>query len=107
MRIMQEETFGPVACVSTYDDVGEAITAANDHPYALGAVVFGEDLDQAESVARQLDAGMVGINRGVGGAKGSPWVGAKQSGYGFHSGIDGHRQFAQTRIVTRPRSTRA
>jgi acyl-CoA reductase-like NAD-dependent aldehyde dehydrogenase len=64
-------------------------------------VVFGQDLDEAEAVARRLDAGMVGINRGVGGAKGAPWVGAKQSGYGFHSGKEGHRQFTQTRIVTR------
>ena len=47
MRIMQEETFGPVACVSSYDDVDDAIACANDHVYALGAVVFGQDLDEA------------------------------------------------------------
>jgi acyl-CoA reductase-like NAD-dependent aldehyde dehydrogenase len=44
---------------------------------------------------------MVGINRGCGGAKGTPWVGAKQSGYGYHSGRDGHRQFAQVRVISR------
>ena len=48
---------------------------------------------------------MIGVNRGVGGAHGAPWVGAKQSGYGFHSGRDGHRQFAQVRIVSQRRGS--
>ena len=43
---------------------------------------------------------MVGINHGVGGAGDAPWVGAKQSGYGFHGSPDGHRQFAQVRVVS-------
>jgi len=53
-------------------------------------------------VARRLSAGMVGINRGCGGAQGTPWVGARQSGYGFHGGPAGHRQFAQLRANSRP-----
>ena len=55
-----------------------------------------------DEVARRLDAGMIGVNRGVGGAQGAPWVGAKQSGYGFHGGPEGHRQFTQARIVSVP-----
>ena len=47
-----------------------------------------------------MTAGMVGINKGCGGASGTPWVGARQSGYGFHSGRDGHRQFAQLRVIS-------
>jgi acyl-CoA reductase-like NAD-dependent aldehyde dehydrogenase len=54
-------------------------------------------------VAQQLTAGMIGINQGCGGAQGTPWVGARHSGYGFHSGKAGHRQFAQVRAVSRPR----
>ncbi len=100
MDIMCRETFGPVACVATVADDDEAVRLANDSPYGLGAVVFGSG-ERAEQVARRLDAGMIGINRGVGGAHGAPWVGAKQSGYGYHSGRDGHRQFAQVRIVSR------
>ena len=46
---------------------------------------------------------MVGINQGCGGADGCPWVGAKDSGYGFHSGPEGHRQFAQVRVLSRPK----
>ena len=102
LDIMQTETFGPVACVARFSTDAEAVQAANRGIYGLGAVVFGGDLDRAAAVARQLDAGMIGVNRGVGGASGAPWVGAKQSGYGFHSGRDGHRQFAQARIVSLP-----
>ena len=57
----------------------------------------------ADAVARRLTAGMVGVNQGCGGARGTPWVGARQSGYGFHSSRDGHRNFTQTRVVSRPR----
>ncbi|MCB9680737.1 MAG: aldehyde dehydrogenase [Alphaproteobacteria bacterium] len=95
-----EETFGPVATVETFTTDDEAVDLANEGVYGLGAIVFSGDTERARAVARRLDAGMVGINRGVGGAAGSPWVGAKQSGYGFHSGPHGHRQFAQVRIVS-------
>lgn len=101
MDIMQEETFGPVACIVRYDEIDQAIRWANESPYALGGAVFGQDETKAEDVARRLHSAMVGINQGCGGAKGSPWVGAKQSGYGFHSGPDGHRQFAQVRVISR------
>lgn len=101
MSIMRDETFGPVACIVRVSGEEEAIRLANDTPYGLGAVVFGRDEERAASVARRIRAGMVGINRGVGGAEGSPWVGAKESGVGFHGGIDGHRQFSQARIVSR------
>ena len=103
MDIMRTETFGPVACVVRVGGDDDAVRLANDSPYGLGAVVFGES-GHAERIARRLNAGMIGINRGVGGAHGAPWVGAKQSGYGHHSGRDGHRQFAQVRIVSRPAS---
>lgn len=103
MDVMSEETFGPVACIVRVDGDDEAVELANDTPYGLGASVWGGDVERATAVARRVNAGMVGVNRSCGGATGSPWVGAKQSGFGFHGGIDGHRQFSQTRIVSRPR----
>lgn len=103
MAIMRDETFGPVVGIQRVDGDDEAVAAANDSPYGLGAAVFGGDVARAERVARRLSAGMVGINKGCGGASGSPWVGARQSGYGYHSGRDGHRQFAQVRVVSRPK----
>ena len=98
--ISRDETFGPVLCVTRVTSVEEAIEKANATPFGLGAVVFGRDPDRAEYVARRLTAGMIGINRGCGGIKGTPWVGAGESGYGYHKGKDGHRQFTQTRVVS-------
>jgi succinate-semialdehyde dehydrogenase/glutarate-semialdehyde dehydrogenase len=103
MPIMQEETFGPVACIMTYREVDEAVRLANDSPYGLGGAVFGRDEARAQEVAERLHIGMVGVNQGCGGASGSPWVGARQSGYGHHSGVSGHRQFAQVRVVSKPK----
>ncbi len=101
MRIATEETFGPVAAVSTVPDEDAAIREANAGRYGLGAVIFGEPT-RARAIASRLAAGMVGINQSVAGAPGTPWVGARESGYGFHSGADGHRQFAQTRVISEP-----
>ncbi len=104
MAMMREETFGPICCIMTFKNDNEAIQLANDTPFGLGATVFGTDLDRAAAVGRQLGSGMVGINRGCYGAAGCPWVGAHESGYGYHSGKDGHRQFTQTRVVSVPKS---
>ncbi len=98
MDIAHTETFGPVACVYRVSDAAEAVEEANDTPYGLGAVVFGP-ADDAAAAARQLTAGMIGDNQGIGSAGSTPWVGARQSGYGFHSGRDGHKQFAQVRVI--------
>lgn len=102
MAIAREETFGPVACITRVASEEEAIERANDTHFGLGAVVFGGDVERTAQVARRLTAGMIGINRAAGGADGTPWVGARQSGYGFHKSRDGHRQFTQTRVVTKP-----
>jgi succinate-semialdehyde dehydrogenase/glutarate-semialdehyde dehydrogenase len=99
MDIMTTETFGPVACVMPVGSVDEAVERANDSEYALGGVVFGEE-SVARAAARRLTAGMIGVNRGIGGSGGTPWVGAKHSGIGFHAGPMGHRQFCQVRVVS-------
>ena len=97
MLMEHEETFGPVVAMSRFTDIEQAVVRANNSPYGLGAVVFGNR--EAAAVADQMEAGMVGINHGVGGGN-APWVGAKQSGFGFHGSPDGHRQFAQVRVVS-------
>lgn len=99
MIVERQETFGPVVAISRYRDIGEAIERANRSSFGLGAVVFGGD--EANAVADDLEAGMVGVNQGVGAGGDAPWVGAKQSGYGFRNSPEGHRQFAQVRVVNR------
>jgi succinate-semialdehyde dehydrogenase/glutarate-semialdehyde dehydrogenase len=98
MRIEHEETFGPVVCIGRFTNIDEAIARANNTTYGLGAVVFGGT--NAKDVAAQMEAGMIGINQGVGGGGDVPWVGAKQSGFGFHGSPEGHRQFSQVRVVS-------
>ena len=102
MAIAKDETFGPVACVTRVGSEDQAVQKANATHFGLGAVVFGEDGQRTAQVARQLTAGMIGINKAAGGARGTPWVGARESGFGFHKSKDGHRQFTQTRVITKP-----
>ena len=103
MNIMQDETFGPVACVQTVDNDDDAIRMANLGDFGLGGAVFSKDTSRAHNIAKGVKTGMIGINRGPGGAKGSPWVGARGSGYGFHGSAAGHRQLTQIRIISEPK----
>jgi succinate-semialdehyde dehydrogenase/glutarate-semialdehyde dehydrogenase len=97
MLLEQDETFGPVVAISRFTELSEAIARANTSPYGLGAVVFGGA--GAKIVAEQMEAGMVAINQGAGGL--GPWVGAKQSSFGFHGTAAGHRQFSQVRVISK------
>ena len=97
MQMESNETFGPIVAISEFEGIEEAISRANNSIYGLGAVVFGQT--NARAVANQIEAGMIGINKGPGGTGDSPWVGAKQSGYGFHGSQEGHRLFAQVTVV--------
>ncbi len=93
----KEETFGPVVAIDSFSNIDEAIMRANNVPLGLGAVVFGES--NAAYVAENMEAGMVGINGGPGAGDG-PWVGAKESGFGYHGSLEGHRQFTQVQVIS-------
>ncbi|MGJ3230869.1 MAG: aldehyde dehydrogenase family protein [Oceanicaulis sp.] len=62
MTVMTQETFGPVLPVMAYGDVDEAVALANDTEYGLSAAVFAGTLEEAEAIARRLDAGAVSLN---------------------------------------------
>ncbi len=97
MIMESEETFGPVVAISRFKTEDEAVERSNNSRYGLGAVVFGQK--KASHIADRMEAGMVGLNQGVGGGGGVPWVGAKQSGFGFHGSPEGHRLFSQIRVM--------
>lgn len=102
-RISREETFGPVVSLSVFDgSEEEAVRLANDTPYGLGANVFTGDAERGARVAARMQAGQVGINQYLGGAPGTPWVGARQSGFGFLGGPEGHRQFTWPKSISKP-----
>ena len=98
MTIAQEEIFGPVLCVITYDSEDEAIRIANDSRYGLHASVLGTDLQRARRVASQIRAGRVVIN-GMTDDPQAPWGGFKYSGFGREYGQYGIEAFLETRAI--------
>lgn len=82
MRIYQEEIFGPVLSVIKYSDVEDAIRLANDTSYGLSAGVWSADPIAAQSIARQLEAGLVWVNDWHAMTGDISFGGMKQSGYG-------------------------
>ena len=95
--ISHTETFGPVVAISSFDGTeASAIRLANDTAYGLAAYVYTRDLDKARRVAMGIKAGQVGINNySLAMAPITcPWVGAKGSGFGHHSGVDGWQMFS-------------
>ena len=97
MRIAQEETFGPVATITTYDDQAEGIRIANDTPYGLSATISG-DPAAAAAVAPKLRAGLVTINSWSPDL-GAPFGGYKQSGNGRENGRYGLTDFMEVKTV--------
>jgi len=98
MTIAEEEIFGPVLCVITYESEDDAIRIANDSQYGLHAFVSGTDLQRARRVAGQLRAGRVVIN-GMTDDPQAPWGGFKHSGYGREYGRYGLEAFLETRAI--------
>ncbi|TDQ85275.1 NAD-dependent succinate-semialdehyde dehydrogenase [Paraburkholderia silvatlantica] len=82
MQLSCEETFGPVVPLFRFDDEAEAIRAANDTPYGLAAYFYSQDVRRIDRVARQLEAGIVGLNEGALASEAAPFGGVKESGYG-------------------------
>jgi succinate-semialdehyde dehydrogenase/glutarate-semialdehyde dehydrogenase len=82
MQLSCEETFGPVVPLFRFDDEAEAIHAANDTPFGLASYFYSQDVRRIDRVARQLEAGIVGINEGALASEAAPFGGVKESGYG-------------------------
>jgi acyl-CoA reductase-like NAD-dependent aldehyde dehydrogenase len=99
-RIMNEETFGPVVAIQKVKTEDEAVKLANDSPFGLGATVWSKNKTKALNIARKIESGMIGVNQGIGSVSGTPWVGVKQSGYGYIGSVDGIRQFTVPRKIS-------
>jgi succinate-semialdehyde dehydrogenase / glutarate-semialdehyde dehydrogenase len=97
--ILSEEIFGPVAPIVRFTDPDEAIMLANSTEYGLVSYVYSEDLRRALRVAEALEAGMVGINRGVVSDPAAPFGGVKQSGLGREGSHDGLLEYTETKYI--------
>ncbi len=99
MRVMREETFGPVAPVMVVKDDGEAVKLANRSSFGLGASVWGQDVRRAEKVARQVATGLVSVNNVVVSDPRIPFGGVKDSGFGRELARYGMLEFANIKAV--------
>ena len=104
MKVMRDETFGPVVGVMKVRDSEEALRLANDSRYGLAGSVFGAK-ERAEKVARRIDAGAVNVNDVIVNyvAMDVPMGGWKQSGIGFRHGEYGIKKYCRpgSVVVTR------
>ncbi|MDH6293393.1 NAD-dependent succinate-semialdehyde dehydrogenase [Rhodococcus opacus] len=98
-RILSEEIFGPIAVVVGFDTEDEAIAAANNTNYGLAAYFYTTDHARAQRVSAALDAGMIGINRGVISDAAAPFGGVKHSGYGREGGTEGIEEYLVTKYL--------
>ncbi len=98
-EILANEVFGPVAPIVLFDTDEEALKLANDTEYGLISYVYSEDLKRAIRFAEGIEAGMVGINRGMLSDPAAPFGGVKQSGLGREGGFDGIHEFLQTKYI--------
>jgi succinate-semialdehyde dehydrogenase / glutarate-semialdehyde dehydrogenase len=98
-RIFKEEVFGPVAPVIGFDTEEEGIAAANNTEYGLAAYIYTQGLDRALRVAEALEAGMVGVNRGVISDPAAPFGGVKESGFGREGGSEGIEEYLDTKYI--------
>ncbi|ADG74424.1 Succinate-semialdehyde dehydrogenase [Cellulomonas flavigena DSM 20109] len=94
-RVVTEEVFGPVAPVVTFDDEDEALRLANDTPFGLVAYAYTRDVGRAMRLAEELDAGMIGINRGLVSDASAPFGGVKSSGLGREGGEAGLEEYLE------------
>ena len=88
-EIMNEEPFGPVALLNSYEDEAAMISEANRLPYGLAAYAWTSDPARRTRLAAEIEAGMIAINHGSVSAADAPFGGVKWSGYGLEDGAEG------------------
>jgi succinate-semialdehyde dehydrogenase/glutarate-semialdehyde dehydrogenase len=97
--ILQTEIFGPVAPIVTFSTEQEAIELANGTEYGLVAYVYTADLGRGLRVSEAIEAGMVGLNRGLVSDPAAPFGGVKESGVGREGGVEGLLAFTETKYI--------
>ena len=100
MRILEEETFGPVAPVLSFADDDAVVRAANDTSAGLAAYIWTRDLSRAFRVSEALDYGIVGVNDGVPSTPQAPFGGVKFSGLGREGGHQGIAEYLDVQYVS-------
>lgn len=99
MKIMKEETFGPITPIMKFKTIDEVINLANDSEYGLTASIWTRNLGLGQEIAKKIEAGTVEINRHGMSKAGCPWGGYKKSGIGRIYSKEGIRSFCNTKHI--------
>ncbi|KHF38879.1 NAD-dependent succinate-semialdehyde dehydrogenase [Halalkalibacter okhensis] len=100
MICMTEETFGPVAPVSTFQTIDEVIERANDSRFGLAAYLYTQNLSNAILMSEALQYGIVGVNDALPSVAQAPFGGFKESGLGREGGHHGIEEFLETKYIS-------
>jgi succinate-semialdehyde dehydrogenase/glutarate-semialdehyde dehydrogenase len=98
-RVVQEEIFGPVAPIVTFDDEADGVRLANASEFGLVGYAYTRDVGRVMRLAEQVETGMLGINRGMVSDATAPFGGVKSSGLGREGGEAGIEEYLETRYV--------
>jgi succinate-semialdehyde dehydrogenase/glutarate-semialdehyde dehydrogenase len=98
--LVREEIFGPVAAIQTFDGEDEMVKLANDSEFGLASYLYTSNLARGLRVAERLEAGMVGLNRGMVSDPAAPFGGVKQSGLGREGAHEGVLEFLELQYVS-------
>jgi succinate-semialdehyde dehydrogenase/glutarate-semialdehyde dehydrogenase len=98
--VVTQEIFGPVAPIVTWTDEQTMLRMVNDTEMGLAAYVVSGELGRAMRLAERIDAGMVGVNRGLVSDPSAPFGGMKQSGLGREGARAGLEEFLETQYLT-------
>jgi succinate-semialdehyde dehydrogenase/glutarate-semialdehyde dehydrogenase len=99
MKVVRDETFGPVLAVVRVDGAADALRRVNRARYGLGASIWTADPKRGERVAREIEAGSVFVNALVKSDPRLPFGGVKRSGYGRELSQYGLREFVNIKTV--------
>ncbi|NIP42984.1 MAG: NAD-dependent succinate-semialdehyde dehydrogenase [candidate division Zixibacteria bacterium] len=99
MKVVDEETFGPVSAIIPVKDAEEAIAVANDSQYGLGGAVWSQDVEKAIEVARRVETGNMFVNGMTKSDPRLPFGGVKNSGYGRELSVFGIREFVNIKTI--------
>ncbi|MCB1415058.1 MAG: NAD-dependent succinate-semialdehyde dehydrogenase [Nitratireductor sp.] len=99
MKVLSEETFGPVAPIIPFETVEEGIALANDTEFGLASYFYARDISTIWQVAEELESGMVGINTGLVSTAEAPFGGIKSSGLGREGSKYGMDEFLEIKYL--------
>ena len=102
MTIIQDEMFGPVVTVTPFETEEEAVSITNESKYGLVSYVYTRDQEKALRMSRKIDAGIVFLNNNYRLFLGTPFGGAKQSGYGREHCIETLREWSRAKNIRQP-----